>query len=61
MTHDDDSVGDFSERVSLVMSATLNDEIEAELDEPLSKSEWIREACREKLDDEQEPAAPTLD
>jgi len=55
---DDDDVGALSEIVSLKMSAVLNEEIEADLDSPLSKSEWIRDACRQKLGEEQEPAAP---
>lgn len=54
----DDSDGCLSETVSFKLSDGLNSDIEAELDGPHQKSEWIREACREKLDAAQQPAAP---
>jgi len=60
MTHDETD-GGLSETASFKLSATLNSQIEAALDGPLSKSEWIRQACQEKLDASQEPAEPTLE
>ena len=53
MTEDEDRSDSLSARVSLAISESLNEAVEAELDSTDSKSEWIREACREKLDREQ--------
>lgn len=60
MTHDEDDVEALSETVSFKLSAALNDEIEATLDSPHTKSEWIREACRQHLD-ETTPAVPNAE
>ena len=60
MTHDDTG-GALSETVSFKLSDALNREIETQLDGPHQKSEWVRDACREKLaEEQQEPAEPTL-
>lgn len=53
MTDDEDRSTALSARVSLAISESLNERVEAELDSSDSKSEWIRDACREKLDREQ--------
>lgn len=55
MTDDDRRSPTLSARVSLAISEQLNADIESQLDATDSKSEWIREACREKLDREQAP------
>jgi len=60
MTHDETD-GSLSETASFKLSASLNARIEAALDGPLSKSEWIRQACEERLDASTEPAEPTLE
>ena len=44
-----------SDRVSLAISEQLNDDIESQLDATDSKSEWIREACRQRLNRDQAP------
>jgi Arc/MetJ-type ribon-helix-helix transcriptional regulator len=53
MTDDDKRSPALSARVSLAISEQMNADIESELDATDSKSEWIREACRAKLDREQ--------
>jgi len=58
---DENVVESLSETVSFKLSTSLNEEIEAELDAEgglCSKSEWVREACRERLDEAQAPAEP---
>jgi len=60
---DENVAESLSEVVSFKLSATLNDAIEADLDAdrgPHSKSEWVREACRERLDAEQ-PTEPVTE
>ena len=58
MTDDDRRSSPLSARVSLAISESLNAAIEAELESDDSKSEWIREACREQLDREQAVESP---
>ena len=55
MTDDDRRSPALSARVSLAISEQLNADIESRLNATDSKSEWIREACREKLGREQTP------
>ena len=59
MTDHDTRSATLSARVSLAISERLNADIESRLNATDSKSEWIREACQEKLDREQatEPAS----
>jgi len=60
MTDDETRSETLSARVSLAISPRLEAEIESKLDEPGAKSEWIRDAIREKLDRKQatEPTEP---
>lgn len=60
MTDDEERSNALSARVSLAISESLNNAVEDQLDSTDSKSEWIREACREKLDREQ-VAAPNAE
>ena len=53
MTDDGTRSPTLSARVSLAISEALNERIESQLDGGDSKSEWIREACRERLDRKQ--------
>lgn len=53
MTGDEDRSKPLTARVSLALSESLNEAVEDELGSVDSKSEWIRDACRAKLDREQ--------